>query len=148
MYQNIDILLIEDNLSEAKLAIRSFEKNNLINKILHIDDGAEAMDYIFARNKYSSRDINNLPKLILLDLKLPKVSGLEILKAVKTDKRTKVIPVIVLTSSNEGPDIRNCYELGANSYILKPVNFDAFTKAVAELGMYWMFLNIPPHSSQ
>lgn len=146
-YQNVDILLIEDNMDEAQLTIRNFKKSNLANGLLHIADGAEALDFIFARNKYASRHIENIPKLILLDLKLPKVSGLEILKAIKTDRRTKVIPVIVLTSSKEEPDIRESYDLGVNSYIVKPVDFTSFSKAVIELGMYWMFLNVPPGSS-
>jgi len=149
MYTNdeIDILLVEDNLEEAQLAIRSFKKHNLANRLLHLDDGAEAMDFIFARNKYESRKIENAPKLILLDLKLPKVGGMAILKAIKSDKRTMKIPVIVLTSSREEPDINTCYELGVNSYIVKPVSFDAFSTAIAELGMYWMFLNVPPNSN-
>lgn len=141
--QSVDILLVEDNPHEAQLTMRSFKKSNLTNRLVHIADGAEALDFIFARNKYVTREIRNLPKLILLDLKLPKVSGLEILKVVKNDERTKIIPVIVLTSSREEPDIIACYKLGVNSYIVKPVNFDSFTKAVVELGMYWMFLNVP-----
>ena len=143
-YKNVDILLIEDNMDEAQLAIRSFKKHNLANALLHLADGEQALDFIFARNKYALRQGADLPKLILLDLKLPKVSGLEILEAIKTDERTKVIPVIVLTSSQEGPDITASYQLGANSYIVKPVNFDSFSKAVVEVGMYWMFLNVPP----
>ncbi len=146
IHQNVDILLVEDNPYEAQLTIRSFKKSNLANGLLHIDDGAEAMDFIFNRNKYAARNSENIPKLILLDLKLPKVGGLEILKAIKEDQRTKVIPVIVLTSSKEGPDIKTSYELGVNSYIVKPVNFESFSKAVVELGMYWMFLNVPPYN--
>jgi two-component system, response regulator len=142
--QNVDILLVEDNPHEAQLTIRSFQKANIANRLLHIDDGAEALDFIFSRNKYAKRRIDNLPKLILLDLKLPKVSGLEILKAIKNDPRSKIIPVIVLTSSKEEPDIIASYELGVNSYIVKPVNFDSFSKAVVEVGMYWMLLNVPP----
>jgi two-component system response regulator len=144
IHQKVDILLVEDIVHEAQLTIRSFKKSNLANRLLHIDDGAEAMDFIFSRNKYAERKLENMPKLILLDLKLPKVGGLEILKAIKTDERTKIIPVIVLTSSNEGPDITASYKLGVNSYIVKPVNFESFSKAVVELGMYWMFLNVPP----
>ena len=143
----MDILLIEDNPHEAKLVIRSFQKSNLANRLMHLSDGLDALDFIFARNKYAGREIENLPKLILLDLKLPKVSGIEILKAIKEDERTKIIPIIVLTSSREEPDIIACYTLGANSYIVKPVNFDSFSKAVIELGMYWMFLNVPPVST-
>ncbi|HEX2682709.1 MAG TPA: response regulator [Ferruginibacter sp.] len=142
--QTVDILLIEDNREEAQLTIRSFQKSNLTNGLLHLDDGEAALDFIFARNMYASRTAGNLPKLILLDLKLPKIGGLEILKIIKQDPLTRMIPVVVLTSSREEPDIKACYELGVNSYIVKPVNFESFTKAVAELGMYWMFLNVPP----
>ena len=142
--QVVDILLIEDNLDEAQLAIRSFKKSNIANKLLHISDGADALDFIFARGEYAGRKERNMPRLILLDLKLPKISGLEILKAVKEDERTKIIPVIVLTSSKEEPDIIASYKLGVNSYIVKPVNFESFSKAVVELGMYWMLLNVPP----
>lgn len=142
--QPVDILLVEDNPEEAQLAIRSFKKGNLANHLLHIDDGETALDFIFARNQYAQRDPGNLPKLILLDLKLPKVSGLDILRAVKQDPQTRKIPVTVLTSSREEPDIIACYDLGVNSYIVKPVNFESFSRAVAELGMYWMFLNVPP----
>src|SRR5450432_791580 len=133
--QSVDILLVEDNPHEAQLTIRSFKKSNLANRLLHIDDGAEALDFIFARNKYAGLKVENGLKLILLDLKLPKIGGLEILKAVKEDERTKIIPVIVLTSSKEEQDIITSYKLGVNSYIVKPVNFDSFSKAVAELGM-------------
>jgi DNA-binding response OmpR family regulator len=140
----IEILLIEDNPYEAQLAIRSFKKSNLANRLLHIADGAQALDFIFCHNKYASRNIKNIPKVILLDLKLPKVSGLQILKELKKDKRTKMIPVIVLTSSKEESDIITSYELGANSYIVKPVNFESFSKAVIDLGMYWMLMNVPP----
>ena len=141
--QNVDILLVEDNPHEAQLTIRSFKKNNLTNGLLHLEDGAQAMDFIFARNAYANRKVENGPKLILLDLKLPKVGGLEILKAIKADERTKSFPVIVLTSSKEERDIIASYKLGANSYIVKPVDFDSFSKAVVEIGMYWMFLNVP-----
>jgi len=145
--QPVDILLVEDNPYEAQLTIRSFKKSNLASRLLHIDDGAEALDFLFARDKYAGRNTENLPKLILLDLKMPKVGGLEVLKAVKLNDRTKRIPVVVLTSSKEEPDIHSSYELGANSYIVKPVNFDSFSKAVTELGMYWMLLNISPATS-
>ena len=145
MKQNqVEILLIEDNPDEAELAIRSLRKNNLANNLVHIDDGAEALDYIFCRGKYSGNDISFTPKVILLDLKLPRVGGLEILKQVKTDERTKSIPVVILTSSKEDSDLIEGYNLGVNSYIVKPVNFESFAKAISELGMYWVILNQQP----
>ncbi|NOT76058.1 MAG: response regulator [Cyclobacteriaceae bacterium] len=146
MEHDIEILLVEDNLDEAQLTIRNLKRSNLANKLLHISDGAEALDFLFAKNKYIGRKVGNGLKLILLDLKLPKVDGLEILKAVKEDERTKMIPVIVLTSSREEQDIISSYRLGVNSYVVKPVNFESFSKAVVELGMYWMLLNVPPTS--
>ena len=145
MKQNqVEILLIEDNPDEAELAIRSLKKNSLANNLVHIDDGAEALDYIFCRGKYASNDISFTPKVILLDLKLPRVGGLEILKQVKTDERTKSIPVVILTSSKEDSDLIEGYNLGVNSYIVKPVNFESFAKAISELGMYWVILNQQP----
>lgn len=143
---SVEILLIEDNPHEAELIIRSLKKSNLANRLLHIDDGATALEYIFATGKYVSRKIDNHPRMILLDLKLPKVDGLEILKLIKSDERTKTIPVIVLTSSREEQDVFKSYSLGVNSYIVKPVSFESFTKAVAELGLYWMVLNINPNN--
>jgi len=140
----VDILLIEDNPYEAELAIRSLRKYNFANNLHHIDDGAEALDYIFDRGKYDTGGIKNNPKLILLDIKLPKVDGIEILRQLKANERTRTIPVVILTSSKENQDVKACYDLGANSYIVKPVDFDSFSKAVAELGMYWMLLNNPP----
>lgn len=144
MDQTVEILLIEDNPHEAQLVIRALKKINLANKLLHIDDGAEAISFIFAQQKYADRNIEDHPKLIMLDLKLPKVDGLEILQRIKSDDRTKTIPVIVLTSSREEQDIVRSYKLGVNSYIVKPVNFDSFSKAVTELGLYWMLLNLNP----
>jgi two-component system response regulator len=137
----IDILLVEDNPHEAELTIRSLKKHNLTNNLYHVEDGAEALDFLFAREKYADRKIGVGLKVILLDLKLPKVDGLEVLKAVKEDERTRAIPVVILTSSKEEQDIVASYKLGVNSYIVKPVQFDSFAKAVADLGMYWMFLN-------
>ena len=143
-HNEVEILLIEDNPHEAELTIRSLKKNNLANKLLHIDDGEEALDLIFSRGNYAGNKSPLQPKLILLDLKLPKVDGLEILRQIKSNEITKLIPVVVLTSSKEETDIIETYRLGANSYIVKPVNFDSFTKAVAELGLYWVIHNQSP----
>ena len=143
---DVEILLVEDNPNDAELTIRALKKKNLANNIVHLKDGAEALDYIFCTGKYAGRDIQNKPKAILLDLKMPKVNGLEVLERVKADARTRSIPIIVLTSSNEDPDVRKCYDMGVNSYIVKPVGFDNFTKAVAELGFYWLLLNQAPNS--
>lgn len=143
-HTEIEILLIEDNPEEAELTIRSLRKQNLANRLLHIDDGAEALDVIFSKGKYAYNKNPIHPKLILLDLKLPRVDGLEILRNIKSDEQTKLIPVVVLTSSKEESDIIESYRLGVNSYIVKPVNFDSFTKAVSELGLYWVIHNQSP----
>jgi two-component system response regulator len=140
----VEILLVEDNPYEAELAIRSLKKHNFANNLHHIDDGAEALDFIFERGKYATATSKPNPKLILLDIKLPKVDGIEVLKQIKADEKTKTIPVVILTSSRENQDVKACYKLGANSYIVKPVDFDSFTKAVSELGLYWMLLNNAP----
>ena len=137
----IEILLVEDNHHEAELTIRSMKKNNLSNKLKHIDDGAEALDFIFSKGVYATKEPSNTPKLIILDLKLPKVDGLEILRQLKADENTRTIPVVVLTSSQEKRDVVECYRLGVNSYLVKPVNFNTFSKAVTDLGLYWMLLN-------
>jgi len=139
----VEILLIEDNLDDARLAIRALKKQNLANKLVHLKDGVEALDFIFATGAFEGREIQKTPKVILLDLKMPRVNGLEVLQKVKSDPRTKYIPVVILTSSLEDPDIKKSYELGANSYIVKPVEFDNFSKTVADLGLYWMLMNQP-----
>jgi CheY-like chemotaxis protein len=145
MYENeVEILLVEDNPEDAELTLRALRKHNLANKVKVIPDGAEAMDYIFAEGEYTDREMSHRPKVIFLDLKLPKVSGNEILKRIKLDERTKQTPVVVLTSSKEDKDLEECYANGANSYIVKPVDFDKFFKSVVELGMYWMVLNEAP----
>lgn len=141
----VEILLVEDNMNDAELTIRALKKNNLANKLAHVKDGQEALDFIFATGIYSERKMEKEPKVIMLDLKMPKVNGIEVLEKLKSDERTKKIPVVVLTSSKEDPDIRTCYDLGANSYVVKPVAFEAFVKAVSELGLYWMIINQPPH---
>jgi len=142
--ENVEILLVDDNLHDAELAIRALNKHNLANKILHLKDGTEALEYLFASGNFLGRDISNKPKLILLDLKMPKVNGIEVLEQIKTNKLTSMIPVVILTSSKEHPDVEKCYALGANSYIVKPVEFENFSKAVAEAGFYWLLLNNPP----
>jgi len=145
MYENeVEILLVEDNQEDAELTLRALKKHNLTNKVKVIPDGEEAMDYIFAEGEYAGREISDRPRVIFLDLKLPKVSGIEILKRIKSDGRTKLIPVVVLTSSKEDKDLAVCYENGVNSYIVKPVDFDKFFKSVVELGLYWMVLNEAP----
>lgn len=143
-YHNIEILFVEDSMDDAKLTIRALTKSGLTNKIHHVKDGAEALDYIFCKGVYQARNFNQHPKMILLDLKMPKVSGIEVLEKIKSDKNTQSIPVIILTSSKEDPDIKKCYALGANSYIVKPVESDNFFLAMKELGLYWMILNQPP----
>jgi two-component system, response regulator len=137
----IEILLVEDNQEDAELTIRALTKQRLANKIVHLNDGAEALDFIYGLGSYSERNVNQIPKVILLDLKMPKISGLEVLKKIKSDQRLKMIPVVILTSSAEDPDIREAYELGANSYIVKPVDFNAFSNTVADLGLYWLVVN-------
>ena len=144
MKNEIEILLVEDNATDAELTIRTLKKHNLANKLVWIGDGAKALDFIFAEGGYEDRDINCKPKVILLDLRLPKVDGMEVLKKIKSDERTKTIPVIVLTSSKEDRDIIESYKLGVNSYINKPVEFESFTRTVGDLGLYWLLLNEPP----
>ena len=140
----VDILLVEDNPQDAELTTRALKKNNLANRLITVEDGAEALDFIFCRGKYATRDNAHSPKVVLLDLKLPKVSGLEVLRALKQDERTRSIPVVVVTSSREDPDIKTAYGLGANSYVVKPVDFDAFAESVSSLGLYWLLVNQPP----
>ena len=144
MNQEIDILLVEDNESDAEMTIFALNQNNLANKLLHVKNGADALDFIFAEGNYTARQTNVKPKVVLLDLKLPKVNGIEVLQKIRCDKRTKNMPVVVLTSSKEDPDIQKCYDLGVNSYVVKPVEFDAFQKAIVELGLYWMIVNQQP----
>jgi CheY-like chemotaxis protein len=140
----VEILLVEDNPNDVELTLRALKKHNLTNKVHVVKDGAEALEYIFANGAYAHRKVEHHPKVILLDLKLPKVDGLEVLRQLKSDERTKIIPVVVLTSSKEEKDIVKSYRLGANSYITKPVDFDKFLNSVSELGLYWLLLNEPP----
>jgi two-component system response regulator len=136
--KEVELLLVEDSPHDAELTLRALKRNNLTNTVVHVKDGAEALDFIFGGG---GEDIGNKPKAILLDLKLPKVGGIEVLERLKEDERTKSIPVIVLTSSREDTDLQRCYELGVNSYIVKPVEFESFVKAVSDMGFYWLLLN-------
>lgn len=140
----VEILLVEDTPEDLELALRALRKANLANHIQIARDGAEAMEFIFAEGAHKGRKVEDGPKVILLDLKLPKVDGMEVLRRVKSDPRTKTIPVVVLTSSKEQKDVVESYQLGVNSYIVKPVNFERFAAAVQDLGMYWLLLNQPP----
>jgi two-component system, response regulator len=139
--REIEILLVEDNRNDAEMALRALKKNNLANNVLVVGDGEEALDYLYSRGKYVGNESSPRPKIILLDLKLPKVDGKEVLRKIKSDPEKKVIPVIVLTSSTEERDIFESYQLGVNSYIIKPVDFDKFVNSVRELGLYWLLLN-------
>ena len=144
-YDNVEILFVEDSEDDAILTIRALTKSGFTNKLHHVVDGAEALDFIYCKGNYTSRNVKEFPKLILLDLKMPKVSGIQVLEKVKSDPNTKSIPVVMLTSSKEGPDIEECFALGANSYIVKPVDSDNFFNAIKQLGLYWMILSQPPH---
>ena len=141
---SIEILLVEDNPNDVELTLHALKNNKLTNNIQVVRDGAEALEFLFGTGAYANRSINRPPKVILLDLKLPKVDGMEVLKRIKADKRTRPIPVVVLTSSREERDIVESYRLGVNSYIAKPVDFEQFTEAVRQLGLYWLLLNQPP----
>ncbi len=139
-----ELLLVEDNPYDAELTLSALKQKNLANNLYHVEDGAEALDFVYARGKYADRKEKLKPSLILLDLKMPKVNGMEVLKQLKSDPATRSIPIVVLTSSKEDPDIKACYDLGVNSYIVKPVGFENFVKAVSEVGLYWALLNTAP----
>ena len=141
MNEEIDILLVEDNESDAEMTIRAIKKSNVTSKVFHINDGVEALDFLFAEGAFAERRADIMPKVILLDLKMPKLNGKEVLIKIKADERTKKIPVVILTSSKEDPDIQQCYDLGANSYVVKPVDFKEFEKTIGKLGLYWLSLN-------
>lgn len=143
---SVEILLVEDNMDDAELTIRELRRHNMANNLYHVEDGEQALDFIFGTGKYrdSGRDLNVTPKVILLDIQMPKVNGIEVLQRLKSEASTQHIPVVILTSSKEHPDIKRCYDLGANSYIVKPVNFDGFSQAIKNLGYYWLLLNQPP----
>ena len=140
----VEILLVEDNPTDAELTLRALRKNNLANHVVVVGDGAEAIDFLYAQGAYSHRDANQRPRLVLLDIRLPKISGLEVARRLKADERMKTIPVVMLTSSTEERDVVESYEIGVNSFIVKPVAFDKFVRAVSELGLYWMLMNKVP----
>ena len=138
------ILLVEDNPDEEALTLRGFDKNKIRNGVVVAHDGAEALDYLFGTGLYEGRDVADQPQVVLLDLKLPKISGLDVLKRIREDERTRFLPVVILTSSKEDKDVIEGYRLGANSYVRKPVNFDEFVEAAKQLGLYWLLLNESP----
>ncbi len=142
--EQIEILLVEDNPNDVELTLRAFKKKNLDNKVHVVTDGAKALDFMFCKGIYSKRDIKRPPKVVILDLKLPMVEGKEVLQSIRADARTRTIPVVILTSSQEESDVIASYNLGANSYIVKPVDFEKFGNMIAELGWYWVFFNKPP----
>ena len=137
----VEILLVEDNPHDAEMTIRALKKVNLANRLIHVKDGAEALDFIFSKGAFSERSVGNKPKVILLDIKMPKVDGIEVLRQIKADENTRTIPVVIMTSSKEEQDVITSYNLGVNSYVVKPVDFEGFAKAVSELGFYWLITN-------
>lgn len=143
-HDSVEILLVEDNPCDVELTLHAFEQCKLANRLRVLRDGAEGIDYLFASGAFAGRNLREVPRLILLDLKLPKVSGLEVLRRIRADPRTRLVPVVILTSSGEDRDITNAYDLGANSYIVKPVDFEQFSEVVRKLGFYWLLVNQPP----
>lgn len=141
---SLEIILVEDNMNDAELTIRALKKNKIVNNIVHLKDGKDAIDYMFCQGAYADRVLQNNASLVLLDLRMPGMSGIEVLKKIKGNEQTKYLPVVVLTSSKESPDIEECYRLGVNSYIVKPVEIENFSKAVTQIGIYWLLLNQPP----
>jgi two-component system response regulator len=139
----VEVLLVEDNARDAELTIRALKRHNLANRLFHVEDGAEALDFLFGRGSYEGRRTDISPKAVLLDVKLPKVNGLEVLREMKNDPRLRTIPVVMVTSSAEDPDIKAAYDLGANGYVIKPVQFDAFMEAMSKVGIYWLMVNHP-----
>ncbi|MGZ3763796.1 MAG: response regulator [Mucilaginibacter sp.] len=137
----VEILLVEDNPHDAEMTIRALKRANLANRLIHVKDGAEALDFLFAKGMYADRDVKNKPKVILLDIKMPKIDGIEVLRQIKANEATKKIPVVIMTSSKEEQDIITSYDLGVNSFVVKPVDFESFAKAVSELGFYWLIIN-------
>jgi len=139
-----EVLLVEDNMQDAELTIRALKKINLANKLHHVKDGAEALDFLFAKGAYADRNMATSPKVVLLDIKMPRMDGIEVLRQIKANEKTKMIPVVIMTSSREEQDVLKSYKLGVNSYVVKPVDFHDFANAVSELGMYWLIVNQPP----
>lgn len=144
-FENVEILLVEDNPTDAELTMRALKKKNLANNLVWVKDGVEALDFLFCKGQYQDR-VSCAPKLILLDLKLPKIDGIEVLRTLKTDAKTRAVPVVMLTSSNEERDIVESYQLGVNSYIVKPVDFDKFLEMVSQVGLYWSLVNKVPQA--
>ena len=140
----VEILIVEDNPNDAELTIRALKKQNLANQVFVVEDGEEALDFIYCRGQYGGRDPNKPLRVIFLDLKLPKINGLEVLKEIKSNSITRNLPVVVVSSSKEDPDIKTAYELGANSYVVKPVDFDTFVEAMSHTGLYWLLVNVSP----
>ena len=141
----VDVLIVEDNPDDAELTIRELKKHTKAAKFFHVRDGEEALQFVFGTGKYESkREVSSPPGIVLLDIKMPKINGIEVLEKIKSDPRTQLIPVVMLTSSNESPDIKKCYDLGANSYIVKPVHFEDFASAIKNIGAYWLILNQNP----
>jgi CheY-like chemotaxis protein len=144
-HNSVEILLVEDNINDAELTIRELRKHHMANNLIHVKNGEEALDFIFATGQFeNTREMQYSPKVVLLDIHMPKINGIEVLQKIKSDQRTRSVPVVILTSSKEHPDIEKCYALGANSYIVKPVNFESFAEAIKNLGFYWLLLNQPP----
>ncbi len=141
MKHEYEIVIVEDNPHDAELMVRSLKKNKLANSLIVLEDGEQALDFIFCRGQYADRNLSESPRVIFLDLKLPKVDGLEVLKQVKSNEQTRKIPVVIVTSSKEDPDVTTAYNLGANSYVVKPVDFDNFVKTINQLGLYWLVVN-------
>ena len=143
MNSKIEILLVEDNLNDAEMTQRALKKANITNPVIHLSDGVIALDFLFSTGEYEGLNLDNKPKVILLDIKMPRIDGIEVLRRLRADERTRKIPVVMLTSSKEHPDVNRCYELGANSYIVKPVDFENFAQALSTIGVYWVLLNEP-----
>lgn len=141
MSNEVEILLVEDNAADAEMTIRALRKAHLSNKLVHLKDGVEALDFLFGNGAYAARDISQHPKVILLDIKMPKMDGIEVLRNIRANEGTRTIPVVIMTSSNEDKDILASYQLGVNSYVVKPVEFEEFVKAVGNLGLYWLLTN-------